>query len=297
MQFTNFARCIALWQEIVITLLKMYVERTYNNVKSKWMAEHVEVAILDESHPNFDKEYSIIYHKDFEYFADNLKKLQSAIANKKFASTINISNSQDFQALYFSQHLYQPLLYINANAFVVDGVEQAIKIAPVALNKGERDFVNDMKHFYEDNHAFFTDKELYLLRNKSKKGIGFFDVHGFYPDFIVWLVVGDKQYISFVDPKGIRQLRAFDDPKIRLAKVIRDDIEPRLNDPNVILNSFIISNTPLKEVRHWANFSDKAILSNEEMKLFNEHHVYFQEDQNEVYIKEMLEMVLKCNNN
>ena len=292
MQFTNFARCIALWQEIVITLLKMYVERTYNNAKSKWMAEHVEVAILDESHPNFEKEYSILYHKDLDYFTDKLKQLQTALKNKTFAETINISHSNDFQALYFAQHLYQPLLYINANAFAVEGVEQAIKIAPVALNKGERDFVLHMKNFYEGNPDFFADKSLYLLRNKSKQGIGFFDVHGFYPDFLVWLVVGEKQYISFVDPKGIRQLRGFDDPKIQLAKVIREEIEPRLNDPDVILNSFIISNTPLREVRHWAGFSDNAILSDKERTMFNEHHVYFQEDQNEVYIKLMLESAL-----
>lgn len=292
MQFTNFARCIELWQEIVITLLKMYVERTYNNAKSKWMAEHVEVAILDESHPNFEKEYSILYHKDLDYFTDKLKQLQTALKDKTFAETINISHSNDFQALYFAQHLYQPLLYINANAFAVEGVEQAIKIAPVALNKGERDFVLHMKNFYEGNPDFFADKSLYLLRNKSKQGIGFFDVHGFYPDFLVWLVVGDKQYISFVDPKGIRQLRGFDDPKIQLAKVIREEIEPRLNDPDVILNSFIISNTPLREVRHWAGFSDNAILSDRERTMFNEHHVYFQEDQNEAYVRLMLESVL-----
>ena len=292
MQFTNFARCISLWQEIVITLLKMYVERTYNNAKSKWMSEHVEVAILDESHPNFEKEYSILYHKDLDYLTEKLKDLQHAIANKTFADTINISNSKDFQALYFSQHLYQPLLYINANAFAVEGVEQAIKIAPVALNKGERDFVTDVKKFYECNPDFFADKSLYLLRNKSKQGIGFFDVHGFYPDFLVWLVVGEKQYISFVDPKGIRQLRAFEDPKIQLAKVIREEIEPRLNDPNVILNSFIISNTPLRDVCHWAGFSENAVLSNNELALFNQHHIYFQYDQSEIYVKLMLEGVL-----
>jgi hypothetical protein len=227
-----------------------------------------------------------------DYFTDKLKQLQTALKDKTFAETINISHSNDFQALYFAQHLYQPLLYINANAFAVEGVEQAIKIAPVALNKGERDFVLHMKNFYEGNPDFFADKSLYLLRNKSKQGIGFFDVHGFYPDFLVWLVVGDKQYISFVDPKGIRQLRGFDDPKIQLAKVIREEIEPRLNDPDVILNSFIISNTPLREVRHWAGFSDNAILSDRERTMFNEHHVYFQEDQNEAYVRLMLESVL-----
>ena len=295
MQFTDFERCISLWQEIVTTLLKMYVERVYNNTKSKWMADNVEVAILDESHPNFEKEYSVLFHKDLDYFKDKLDLLKQEIADKTFARTINISNSNDFQALHFAQHLYQPLLYINTNAFPVEGVDKAIKIAPVPLNSGEKDFVNSLKRFFDENTSFFTDKELYLLRNKSKQGIGFFDVHGFYPDFLVWLVVGNKQYITFVDPKGIRQLRSFDDPKIQLAKTIREEIEPRLNDPDVILNSFIISNTSIREVSHWTGLNNKALFGEKEIMEFNKHHVYFQYEQSEAYVKKMLEQILQNN--
>ncbi len=292
MQFTNFSRCISLWQEIVTTLLKMYIDRVYNNTKSKWMADNVEVAILDDSHPNFEKEYSIVFHKDLDFFKDNIERLKRELENNAFADTINISNSNDFQAIYFAQHLYQPLLYINGNAFNVEGVENSIKITPVPLNKGERDFVADVKLFYDRNRGFFSDKSLFLLRNKSKQGIGFFDVHGFYPDFLLWLVVGEKQYITFVDPKGIARLRSFDDPKIRLANVIREEIEPRLNDSNVVLNSFIISNTPIREVGHWAGFNENAVLTEKDMQKFNEHHVYFQLEQTEVYVKKMIEQIL-----
>lgn len=292
MQFTDFGRCVSLWQEIITTLLKLYIDRTYNNAKSKWMADNVEVAYLDESHPNFEKEYSVIFHKDLDYFVDNLNRLKKEIEDKQFASTINISNSNDFQALYFAQHLYQPLLYIKADAFALEGVDTSVKIAPVPLNKGERDFVNDVISFYDNNRDFFADKELYLLRNKSKQGIGFFDVHGFYPDFLVWLVVGEKQYISFVDPKGIRQLRSFEDAKIKLAEIIRIDIEPRLNDPNVILNSFIVSNTPISAVSHWAGFDQKAVLDIDDCNEFNKHHVYFQYEQSAVYISKILKAAL-----
>jgi hypothetical protein len=160
------------------------------------------------------------------------------------------------------------------------------------LNKGERDFVADVKLFYEKNADFFSDKSLYLLRNKSKKGVGFFDVHGFYPDFLAGVVVGTKQYITFVDPKGITRLRSFDDPKIQLANVIRNEIEPRLNDLDVVLNSFIISNTSIREVSHWAGFDEKALLTEKDMKVFNERHVYFQYEQSETYIKDMLLQIL-----
>lgn len=292
MQFTDYARCVALWQEIVTALLKLYVERVYNITKSKWMADNVEIAILDENNPNFEKEYTLMFHKDLDFFVDNINALKEQLANNEFAATVSISNSTEFQALYIAQHLYQPLMYLNPNAFAVENVDEPIKIAPVALNKGERQLVNDIKKFYNANPQFFADKQLYLLRNKSKKGIGFFDVHGFYPDFLLWLVVGEKQYISFIDPKGILHLKSFQDPKIQLHKVIREEIEPRLEDPNVILNSFIVSNTPIKAVGHWAGLNHKTVLDAEDFAKFNDLNVYFQSEQSETYIKSILTTML-----
>ena len=292
MQYNDYLASVSLWQEIVTTLLKLYVERVYNNAKSKFMADNVEVVILDQSNPNFEKEYTIWYHKELDYFVDKLNEVKVSLEDQTFASTVNISNSNDFQALYIAQHLYQPLLYINSKAFPVEGVENPIKITPVALNSGERDFVNSIKQFHKNNPEFFADKELYLLRNKSKQGIGFFDAHGFYPDFIVWLVVGQKQYISFVDPKGITHLSSFGDPKIQLYKTIRTDIEPRLNDPNVILNSFIISNSPLSRVSHWTGLNHTAVPGAKEYKMFNDQHVYFQSEQKETYIGQMLQTII-----
>lgn len=295
MEFTDFKRCVDLWQEIVTSLLKLYVERTYNMVKSKWMADNVEVAILDESNPNFEKEYTLIFHKDLDYFVEQIDELKQQLSDKTFARTINIGNNQEFQALYIAQHLYQPLMYLNPSVFDVPGVDTPIKIAPVALNRGERALCNDIVKFYNGNPAFFADKQLYLLRNKSKKGIGFFDVHGFYPDFLLWLVVGEKQYISFIDPKGILHLQGFDDPKIMLHKVIREEIEPRLEDPDVILNSYIVSNTDMARVSHWAGLSHKAVLDESDYRKFNDLHVYFQDGQSEVYIGRILNSMLNSN--
>ena len=89
----------------------------------------------------------------------------------------------------------------------------------------------------------FEGKELYLLRNMSRgKGIGFFEAGNFYPDFILWLLVGDRQYVTFIDPKGIRNLEGTNDPKIEFHNTIKG-IEDRLDDPQVVLSSFIASNT------------------------------------------------------
>ena len=77
--------------------------------------------------------------------------------------------------------------------------------------------------------------------------------------------------MSFIDPKGIRNLNGFSDSKIQLHKVIREDIEPGLHDASITLNSYIISNTEMKDVKH---------------------HIYFQGDQKESYIQLILENMI-----
>lgn len=300
MQFTDFASQTAVWQDIVTTLLTRYVEKAYNNEKSRWMSQHVEVAYLDTSHPNFEEMYRVAMHKslakndDEAGFFKAIRKLKEDLANGTF-ETFKIANSPDFEALHITGHLYQPLLYLNETKFDLKPIGKLIEVKPVALNKGERDFVSDIQRFYDKNKDFFKDKSLYLLRNKSRKGIGFFDASGFYPDFIVWLIVGNHQYVSFVDPKGIRNLHGFSDPKIQLFKTIREEIEPGLNDPNITLNSFIVANTEQKEVEHWADFTKDTLWATKQ-KQFNQQHVYFQNDQKDTYIGLMLEETINSHN-
>jgi len=113
-------------------------------------------------------------------------------------------------------------------------------------------------------------------------GIGFFEAGNFYPDFIVWLVVGDDQRIVFVDPKGIRNLEGLNDPKIKFHQKIKE-LEVQLNDPKVKLDSFIISNTPYRAVNWW----EKGVSMDE----FEKHHVLFQVEDQAVYIHKILNQV------
>ena len=163
---------------------------------------------------------------------------------------------------------------MNERAFEHEQIGKLIEVKPIQLNKGERDFVCDIQRFFDKNTAFFSNKKLYLLRNKSKKGIGFFDTTGFYPDFIVWLVVGEHQYVAFVDPKGISHIDGFGNPKIALHKTIREEIEPNLKDKDISLSSFIVSNTAFRYVKHWTYFmGDKVMKGVPEMKAFNENNI------------------------
>ncbi|MCA1837577.1 MAG: DEAD/DEAH box helicase, partial [Actinobacteria bacterium] len=174
-----------------------------------------------------------------------------------------------FGAIGFDRHLYAPLLYAD---------RRVIEITPVPLNTGERRFVEDLKNFHEANADFFDKKELYLLRNLSKgRGIGFFEAGNFHPDFIMWLNESDRQRVTFVDPKGIRNL-GVTDPKIQFHETIKD-IETRLGDPNISLDSFIISNTPSHVMKKLWSIDKPAM---------QERHILFQEEDRASYVNQML---------
>ena len=173
----------------------------------------------------------------------------------------------------FDRHLYRPLVHLK---------NKDVAVKPVALNEGEQQFVKDLKSYYERRPEVFEDRELYLLRNMSRgKGIGFFEAGNFYPDFILWLLDGDHQYVTFIDPKGITRLRGVEDPKIEFKNTIKE-IEDRLADPGVTLHSFIISNTPYDEIEYWG-------MSKQDLE---DRHVLFQEEDKKTYVEAMLERIL-----
>jgi hypothetical protein len=265
---------VKLWHELATSLLKAFIERLYNYQKSKFYSDKIEVAILDSTHPNFSDEYNFLVKKTEERLIDKIKSLKEIVRKKEFNQNFNIDN--DFEALYAGLHLYQPLFYMDKGKY-----EEVVKLQPVALNKGERDLVEDLKIYFDKNPDFFSDKQVYLLRNMSKKGIGFFEANNFFPDFILWLVIGEKQYVSFIDPKGLRQIQGFSDTKIQLHKTIRATIQPKLNDSNIVLNSFIISNTPYSQLTYWKD--------QESMEDFNSNHVLFQKEQREYYVQILMD--------
>lgn len=143
----------------------------------------------------------------------------------------------------------------------------------------------DIRKYYEENKdGLLKGKEIYLLRNESRKGIGFFEANNFYPDFILWVNDSQKQHVTFIDPKGIRNLKGLQDPKIQLYNQLKTEVEPSLNDADIILDSYIISNTDYNQVKFWGG---KEELSKTD---FENEHVLFQNDSN--YIKVLFEKVL-----
>ncbi len=273
MAFDSFER-VRVWQEVALALLRKYTERYYTFRKREWELPHLEYRDIGADDPNFpcivretgpEHGYRILIEESQQEIVEKLTELKAAIEK----GDLKTWEFRGIKAVWFGRHLYQPLLFFDGGA---------VEISPAPLNKGERKFVEDLKTFHDANPEFFAERELYLLRNLSKgRGVGFFEAGNFHPDFIVWQLMGDRQQIAFVDPKGIRNV-GLQDPKISFFETIKE-IERRLGDPNIVLDSFIISNTPSHVMcKQWD-------INKSEM---DRRHIVFQNEDKDSYIRSIL---------
>lgn len=278
------------WQEIATTLLKGYIDKFYHRAKSAWVSHNLEVVSLSEDMAGINEATQLKIKKDlYEGLKDTLLKLKKQLEDKNFAETIRIDAG--FEALYYARHLYSPLMYYNGSGMPDN--ESLIDISPVALNKSEHDFVLALMAFTKDNPKLLKGYEVYLLRNKSKTGIGFFADTGFYPDFILWIVKGWHQYVTFIDPHGLVHAKSFVDGKINLFKMLRNETEKELGDQHLSLNSFILSPTSFGKVQHWGKTVNKKATKEEIIQMFHEHHVFFMDEEKNSYVNDMIVEILK----
>ncbi|GAB0174615.1 MAG: DEAD/DEAH box helicase family protein [Candidatus Altimarinota bacterium] len=258
------------WNDVSIALIKNYFDALYNQKKGHYYRNKMEFSFLPEDHPNLLTSYEVKVSSEETDIIQAVRELEGQIKNGIFQ---NHELSQGFTSLHFDRHLYSPLLALGKNF----PAELAV-ISPVPLNEGERKFVFEMQNYYERNTESLAGKEFYLLRNLSKKGVGFFEAQNFYPDFIIWIIDGEKQYIVFVDPKGLFNMEdGFDNPKLRLHETLK---KLPVQDPNVILDAYIISVTAREAIQHW-----KGQESEDD---FEKRHVIFQHGD---YIGRMMGMI------
>lgn len=276
MAFDSFEK-VRLWEEIALSLLKKYTERYYFFRKREWEEPHLEYQDLSPNDPNLlgagetteDPYYRILIEQSQQEIVAKLEELKVLIEK----GALKPWEFHGLKTIWFGRHLYEPLLYLDQNI---------VEISPVALNKGEKQFVEDLKTFHDGGYELLAGKEVYLLRNLSKgRGVGFFEAGNFHPDFILWLLTNDKQHVIFVDPKGIRNIGP-SDPKVQFYETIKD-IERRLGDPKVLLNSFIIASTSSTTMKMLWGMDKKAM---------NERHILFQEEDQETYVNSMFETAL-----
>lgn len=287
--FDDFGKNVELWQDITISLLRGYIDGAYKKAKAKEEQLHLNDTPVTYYNIGIPDQYTIEIRNDLVGIIDHLALLQDQLASGTFYRDMLFDTY--FQALSVDAHLYTPLLFlaerdVNGNRpFVDEQGEPTLKVTPVALNNGEKNFVKAFNAYcqkHQDN--VLAGKQVYLLRNESKKGMGFFEANNFYPDFILWILDGEKQYLTFIDPKGIRNLKGLDDPKIQLFEYLQTDVAQQIGNTNLQMNSFIISNTPMEQVEFWA----KSPFAKEE---FTENHILFEDGEGK-YLSQMVGMIL-----
>jgi hypothetical protein len=258
---------VSLLQQVAAELLKRFCDHYYNYCKRSFIEPRLELRELTPEDDNVPQEdfYQLIVDGSEEQVILAIEKLKKELEENKQS----LLKAGEFQACRFGMHLFQPLFHVRKGG--------KITILPVALNESEFQFVTDLKDWSETN-AEQLQKDgaaLFLLRNLSRgKGVGFFEAGNFHPDFILWMIVDGKQYVTFIEPHGLLHEGPASE-KVQFHKRIKD-IESRFANPDVILNSFILSWTKYPQLR-W------GIPQNE----MEANHVLFMADDRDGYIDKL----------
>lgn len=279
-QWTMAANNIRLWQELALELLCSLADKVHNFHKRSYLEPRLELVTLSSANDNLpiNSEYTITVDASSSALVDDIQQLKQAF--EEHSQELFDSGRESIKGIRLNEHLFNPLLCATSDR---------IKVQPVGLELSEFQFIEDLKAWLTANQNLLTQsgEEIYLLRNLVRKGIGFFEAGGFYPDFILWRLWKDdhgevKQRIAFVDPHGILRTGIGDD-KIEFSRKIKD-VQARLNN-EVELESIIIS--PPKTTREVIQAQWKVTAT----ELANSH-VFFMSDKND-YMQQVMSVLRK----
>ncbi len=263
------------FQDIVLLVLKSYIQKFFRREEKRKAMNYLKVEPLKVNR------HSFMFPENKEIILKIPERLKDEIAEvvkqlREYDSSDNrlpeAWKSLNSFAVHLDNHLYTPLI-------VWEKDKEEIKSFPVKLNRGETRFIKDFKIFLDRNKELFKNKSVFMLRNLSKRGIGFFIHSGFYPDFIIWVVQENKQNMIFIDPKGIRNLGNFKDDKVQFCVSYIKEIEKEVNKGlkrtkgsfYLQMDAFILSVSPYYEVK--SVFGE----GNHSLEEFEEHNILFQE--------------------
>jgi len=246
-------------ERVIKTILRSYIDNFYFSHRSEWENKQREVTTLTSEDPNLDfGGITLRAPSDKDDLVDAIDQL-AANASELYDAAAESS----YPVVFLDRHLYQPQFVQDDFSTVSD---DRVRTSPPSLNTGETDFIRRLRTFIESERPELHQK-VYLLRNLSKgNGIGFAEGGGFYPDFIMWIITDDQQYVTFIDPHGMVFSAGLSDPKVQLSTRIKD-IEEKLGEDELTLSSFIISRTnwtDLQTENSKQDFLDNNVLFREE---------------------------------
>ena len=278
-------RDVSKQEDILIRLLIEYTDRFYNALKKGYEGQFYDIAHIDEDHGSMLKlyQFEIDNTDDGLEYLKKLEVLKQLVADGKIGEASQW-NAPHMVAISFDRHLYYPLLALEDKDTV------PLKLRPLGFDApSEWQFVQDLETFYRspESKDVIGARSLYLLRNadSEKKGLGFALAGNFYPDFLLWLVdeATGQQWLSFVDPKGLRNLD-LSHPKLGLYKEVKSlektlAAQAKPGEPPLVLNAFVLSPTKFSDLLNVGDPTQKAELEN--------RHVLFMEDGGKTYLNKL----------
>jgi len=272
-------------EDILIRLLIDYTDRFYNALKKGYEGQFYDIAHIDEDHGSMLKlyQFEIDNTDDGLEYIKKLEVLKQLVADGKIGEASQW-NAPHMVAISFDRHLYYPLLALEDKDAV------PLKLRPLGFDApSEWQFVQDLEKYYRspEGKEVIGARSLYLLRNadSEKKGLGFALAGNFYPDFLLWLVdeATGQQWLSFVDPKGLRNLD-LSHPKLGLYKEVKSleqtlSAQAKPGEPPLTLNAFVLSPTKFSDLLNVGDPTQKGELEN--------RHVLFMEDGGQSYLDKL----------
>ncbi len=265
-------------QEILIELLKNYTEMFYQRLKAAYENQFFEMTYVTEENGSLLEKYQFELREDHAVYnrdkaVEKLETLAKLIRNRELEKAMQYPMPlSGLEMICFKSHLFAPLLHLETDL--------PVKLSPLPIKaESEQRFVADLMAAEASGKlsAWLGGKSLYLMRNadRKEKGLGFALAGNFYPDFLLWVVdhQSGKQWLNFVDPKGIRNMSE-NDPKFGLYQEVKT-LQIKIGDPNLVLNSFILSITDLAD---WTNMTKTE-------KELAEQHILFMNS--EAYLAQM----------
>jgi hypothetical protein len=184
----------AFLQEGASRVIRMYLDRFVAAKERSAEGGHLEPGYLSSVSESLIPYYSIRVSA-----GELLNQLENLL---KKPSELYKNGERPLPRLHVERHLFSPLL-LKPEDHKLEG----ISVRPPGLRKEEADFLADLQEFWRQHHddGSYRHKEIYVLRNLPRVGVGFFRRSGFYPDFILWIV--DKKdkttQVQFLDPHGL----------------------------------------------------------------------------------------------
>ena len=241
----------ALLQEAALSILRKYADSFYRVRREQWDSKHMVYSTLDETDPNLRFNRALVKERECSRYVVKIQRSEGELVSavEKLIDEVDRVYKEEtgkLPRIHFDRHIYQPLLVEHGNK---------VTITPPGLNDSELQFVQDLKDYWKtEKDKSLATMELFLLRNLARgKGIGFFEERGYYPDFILWVMHGEKQHIVFVEPHGMLHAESYKhDEKARLHETLPDlarKIGARSKRKNIALDSYIISATSYPDLR------------------------------------------------